>query len=424
MAMRVNNQVVSPETKSLWRGEIEPWMNETQISSLFTHVANTVSVKIIKDKMTGLPAGYGFVEFETHETAKKVLDSLNGTPIPGLNKYVWKFNIKFRNFRLNWAVQSGGASRPSAPSSLPSVSFPGASTPGDFSVYVGDLDPNVTDSILLEAFSSRYKSVINANVIVDPITKRSKKYGFVRFSNQEESQRAIYEMSGKYILSRPIKLNVGYKKNNTQQNNSAPNPYGSAYPSYGQPPAPAYPTYPSYGGQDPYGMGKQSYGYGSQGSYGYSQPAADPYSQPPQYNYGGYYPPQPSQGSNPYGASQSSYPSQQHSGYDYGTQQSSYPSYDNKSAYPEPASTQQPSYPYQDPSQGYNYGYSAPAQPQVDPVPQTPAEPAPVQNEKEVDYEVAEKKESLFTSEESQKLNKEFFDQVMGEQGTLDIMVL
>lgn len=84
--MRVNNQVVSPETKSLWMGEIEPWMEESSISALFAHIATPTGVKVIKDKMTGLPAGYGFVEFDTHETTKKILESLNGTPIPGMNK--------------------------------------------------------------------------------------------------------------------------------------------------------------------------------------------------------------------------------------------------------------------------------------------------------------------------------------------------
>lgn len=86
MSLRVNNQVVSPDTKSLWMGEIEPWMEESSISSLFAHMTQVTSVKVIKDKMTGLPAGYGFVEFDTHETAKKVLETLNGTPIPGMNK--------------------------------------------------------------------------------------------------------------------------------------------------------------------------------------------------------------------------------------------------------------------------------------------------------------------------------------------------
>ena len=86
MAYKVNNQTVSPETKSLWMGEIEPWMEETAIAALFAHVAKPIHAKIIKNKMTGLPAGYGFVEFESHEIAKKVLEGLNGTQIPGYNK--------------------------------------------------------------------------------------------------------------------------------------------------------------------------------------------------------------------------------------------------------------------------------------------------------------------------------------------------
>ena len=70
MYSKVNNQPVSLECKSLWMGEIEPWMDEAQISGLYKDIAKVVSVKIIKNKMTGLPAGYGFVEFESHEVAK------------------------------------------------------------------------------------------------------------------------------------------------------------------------------------------------------------------------------------------------------------------------------------------------------------------------------------------------------------------
>jgi len=37
--------------------------------------------------------GYGFIEFENNETAKLVLESLNGKPIPNSTK----------TFKLNWA---------------------------------------------------------------------------------------------------------------------------------------------------------------------------------------------------------------------------------------------------------------------------------------------------------------------------------
>jgi RNA recognition motif-containing protein len=45
--------------------------------------------------------------------------------------------------------------------------------------------------MLSAAFSKRYPSVIQAKIIVDPVTRYSKGYGFIKFSNAEEAQRAI-----------------------------------------------------------------------------------------------------------------------------------------------------------------------------------------------------------------------------------------
>ena len=335
--IRVNNQIVSTETRSLWMGEIEPWMEETSISSLFNHIAPVMGVKIIKDKMTGLPAGYGFVEFDSHETAKKVLEKLNGQQIPGMTK----------NYRLNWAVQSGNTSKIPQPI-MPSGGYSGAPTSGEHSVYVGELDPNVTDSILLNAFSS-YKTVINAHVIVDQITKRSKKYGFVRFSDFEESQRAIYEMNGKYILSRPIKLNIGFKKSNPPAVTSASS-YMPSYQHYSQPghsysyPQSSYPqsSYPASS------YPQSSYPQSSypQSSYmGYQQPAPGPSSSdsykhnaPSGYNYMYNY------DTNPYTQSHNS-----NSGYNYNASSAyQYPP-PSQSTYATPPQQQQQypsSYPY------------------------------------------------------------------------------
>ena len=62
-------------------------------------------MKIIRDKQTGLPAGYGFVEFSSHEVAAQVLQTYNGTPIPGTH----------RQFRLNWGQFQGQRSLPMMP---------------------------------------------------------------------------------------------------------------------------------------------------------------------------------------------------------------------------------------------------------------------------------------------------------------------
>ena len=40
-----------------------------------------MEVKLIRDKHSGFPAGYGFVEFQSRAVAEKVLQSCNGNPI-------------------------------------------------------------------------------------------------------------------------------------------------------------------------------------------------------------------------------------------------------------------------------------------------------------------------------------------------------
>jgi len=42
---------------------------------------DVVEVKLIRDKHTGFPAGYGFVEFASPEIAEKVLETCNGNAI-------------------------------------------------------------------------------------------------------------------------------------------------------------------------------------------------------------------------------------------------------------------------------------------------------------------------------------------------------
>ena len=89
------------QKKTLWVGDIAYWMDETYLARLFGSTANVASVKIIRDKQSNLPLGYGFVEFESHEIAAKVLDTLNGTTNPGTNK----------PFRLNWGVHNAAKAR-------------------------------------------------------------------------------------------------------------------------------------------------------------------------------------------------------------------------------------------------------------------------------------------------------------------------
>lgn len=74
------------ETKTLWVGDIENWMDEGYISNMFNKVGAVSSVKIIRDKSSGAPMGYGFVEFASTEIAGRVLQLYSGAVNPGTNK--------------------------------------------------------------------------------------------------------------------------------------------------------------------------------------------------------------------------------------------------------------------------------------------------------------------------------------------------
>jgi RNA recognition motif-containing protein len=101
-------------------------------------------------------------------------------------------------FRLNWASFSSGERRPDAGP--------------DHSIFVGDLAPDVTDYLLQETFRVNYPSVRGAKVVTDPNTGRPKGYGFVKFADENEKNRAMTEMNGQYCSTRPMRISAAIPK--------------------------------------------------------------------------------------------------------------------------------------------------------------------------------------------------------------------
>jgi hypothetical protein len=84
---------------------------------------------------------------------------------------------------------------------------------------VGDLDDSITEEKLKKFFEEKYKTVVAAKIVIDNITKLSKGYGFVKFSNHDESVKAVNEMNGQYLCGKPIKTNqASFKKVNEAGN--------------------------------------------------------------------------------------------------------------------------------------------------------------------------------------------------------------
>ncbi|KAL6995557.1 Polyadenylate-binding protein rbp47c [Sarracenia purpurea var. burkii] len=148
-------------------------------------VLKVASIKVIRNKQTGLSEGYGFVEFFSHAAADKVLQNYTAKAMPNTEQ----------PFRLNWATFSMGGDKRSNNGS-------------DISIFVGDLASDVNDSLLQETFANKYPSVKAAKVVIDANTGCSKGYGFVRFGDENERSQAMTEMNGVYCSSRPMRIGV------------------------------------------------------------------------------------------------------------------------------------------------------------------------------------------------------------------------
>jgi cold-inducible RNA-binding protein len=73
-------------------------------------------------------------------------------------------------------------------------------------LYVGNLTYEVTDSTLEQMFAP-HGTVKSAQVIMDRDAGRSKGFGFVEMSTDQEAQVAIRELNGKQIEGRALTVN-------------------------------------------------------------------------------------------------------------------------------------------------------------------------------------------------------------------------
>lgn len=196
------------DIRTLWVGDLQYWMDENYIANCFAHTGEVANVKIIRNKQTLASEGYGFVEFVSHAAAERILNSYNGSLMPQTEQV----------FRLNWASFGMGERRMEG---------------SDLSIFVGDLAADVTDQLLQETFKSRYTSVKGARVVIDPLTGRSKGYGFVRFGEDNERTHAMTEMNGVYCSSRPMRISIATPKKALNQQQQYNTKASTPYQAYG-----------------------------------------------------------------------------------------------------------------------------------------------------------------------------------------------
>lgn len=174
--------------------------DDEKLRALFDGFGNIVSAKVMAgDGKTG----FGFVSFEDAETAQRAVEELNGKDVDGRDLYVGRAQKK--------AERQAELKEKHDRMKLERINkYQGVN------LYVKNLDDNIDDERLRKEFS-QFGTITSAKVMSEQRNKageagRSKGFGFVCFSSPEEATKAVTEMNGRILVSKPLYVALAQRK--------------------------------------------------------------------------------------------------------------------------------------------------------------------------------------------------------------------
>jgi len=187
-AEEVGEYVEPPEEAKVYVGNLPYDVDSERLAQLFEQAGVVEVSEVIYNRETDQSRGFGFVTMSTIEEAEKAVEMFH------------RYDVGGRLLTVNKAAPRGAR-----------VERPPRDSGSSFRIYVGNLPWQVDDSQLVQMFSEHGK-VVDARVVYDRDTGRSRGFGFVTMASQTELDDAIAALDGQSVEGRALRVNVAEER--------------------------------------------------------------------------------------------------------------------------------------------------------------------------------------------------------------------
>jgi len=171
-------------------------LNEETLREMFSKHGEITSCVVMSDD-TGKSKGFGFVAYETHESAEIAVRDFDCMEIDGRKVTVCRAQKKAeRAMELKSKFEAQKMERINR--------YQGVN------LYIKDLEDGIDDERLRSEFST-YGTITSAKVMKDD-KGNSKGFGFVCFSSPDEATKAVTEMNGRILVTKPLYVALAQRK--------------------------------------------------------------------------------------------------------------------------------------------------------------------------------------------------------------------
>jgi polyadenylate-binding protein len=160
-------------TTSLYVGDLEGSVSDSQLFELFSQAGQVVSVRVCRDVTSRRSLGYAYVNFSNPLDAARALEVLNFALLN--NKPI----------RVMYSNRD-----------------PSSRRSGSANIFIKNLDKAIDNKTLHETFST-FGTILSCKVAMDEVGQ-SKGFGFVQYEKEEEAQAAIKSLNGMLINDKPV----------------------------------------------------------------------------------------------------------------------------------------------------------------------------------------------------------------------------